>query len=246
MKLKSLLRRAQADIGLSACSEQMKRVLLLAFGMTALLGCQSSEAPTAEAAPAPVPRKLAQVGTPSSSEPTKIGLVVRKGPAITVGYPSPDKLLEQFHDPKHFGSEYDDLPSNFDAAYRARTWETAHMGFGEITYHGELVAAMYQEDKVDQDRVDELVDAHRAQVDLLPTMLHGKKVSYWFWEVPNQRLMICAYQSGHEGIKLTVAMGDNNVMDALGISPTFANKDLARIDAGSIQPAGPITHASKP
>ena len=224
----------------------MKRLLLLPSALVILAGCQSADAPPADAVHAEVATKTVMVGAPSNTEPTKIGLVVRRGPAITVGYPSPDKLLELFHDPKHSGSEFNDLPTSFDYHYRARTWETAHMGFGEITYDGILVAAMYQEDKVDQDRVDEIVAAHKEQVDLLPTNINGRKVSYWFWEIANQRLMICSNHTGRQGIKLTVAMGDDKVLDALGISLSMANRDMAIVDKASSAEKGPLARPIVP
>lgn len=207
----------------------------MALALSVLAGCQNGEAPVAQATPAVTVKKTSPVGDPGTTEPTKIALVVHKGPPITVGYPSPEKLFDEFRDNKHAGSEYNDLPANFDSHYKARTYETAHTGFGEILFDGDetnaarLVAAMYQEDHADQDRVDELRTAHSDQIGLLPTPITGKKVSYWFWELDGQRLMICSFQTGHD-FKITVCMGDDKVMDGLGISIEQATKDRAIID----------------
>ena len=176
------------------------------------------------------------VREPNSTTPTKIALVVKKGQPITVGYPSPSSLFDSFKDPKVFGSEFNDLPGKFEYPYRARSWETAKFGFGEILHNGVLVAAMFHEDHLPQSRVDEIVQAHKDQMDgLLPDLITGKRVTYWFWRIDHQVLMICAYQKDQKGFQLTAAMGDEVVLDALGISPAQANTDVARIDAPVIK-----------
>ncbi len=76
----------------------------------------------------------------------------------------------------------------------------------------------------------------------LPTVkVSGKKVTYWFWELNNQRLMICAFQSSskNKGLELTIAMGDDVVLDALGdLRPKAqADQDSSRFGRGSFSVA---------
>ncbi len=205
------------------------RIIFSATLGIAICGCQGTETPPAESLATASPKPIA-VGVPVTSLPTDIGLVVRRGLPITVGF-SPDAAFRLFRDPKQSGFEFDDLPPKFQWPYKARTWEEAHMGFGEILYNSQLVAAMYQEDNGDQERVNQLLVAHRDQINgRAPEQIGGKRVNYWFWEKDGQRLMICAYPTGRDVIKITVAMGDNVVMDALGISPDKARKDLNQVD----------------
>ena len=196
-----------------------------------LVGCQGSEVTTAQISPTPT-LKVASVPAPRTKEPTDIALAVRRGTPITV-WASPEASLRKFQDPKQVGFEYNTLPPKFEPPYSARTWEEdhAHIGFGEILYDGGLAAAVYQEDRGNQDRVDELVRDHQDLVGRLrPTTLQGKRVSYWFWDKDDQRLMICAFSTGPNVIKITVAIGDDVVMDALGMSADQATKDQVKVD----------------
>lgn len=219
----------------------MKRGAWLVVVAIAAVGCQNGESTVSDSTAATRPR-VATVAEPATLVATDIGLVVRHGQPITVGFSS-DTAFRMFRDPKQAtGFEYDDLPPKFQWPYKARTWEEAHMGFGEILYNGQLVAAMYQEDRGNQDRVDELVREHKDQVNgRSPTMISGKHVTYWFWEKEGQRLMICAYPSGRDIVKITVAMGDDVVMDALGIAQDKARKDQLQVDMsltkGTIKPS---------
>jgi len=217
--------------------------MLVALGLfgAILAGCQSGEPAPSAPIPIVVAKKIVPVDKPSSTDATKIGLVVRKGPAITVGYGSPEKIFDPFRDPKVFVSEFNDLPAKFEYPYRARTWETAHMGLGEILYDGDLVAAMYHQDHVTEDRVAEIVALHTEQMGdvRLGKLITSKRVTYWFWGVGGQRLMICAYQKDPKWIELTVAMGDDVVLDALGISPDQATIDAGKVDNTTSKPILP-------
>ncbi len=205
-----------------------------------LAGCQSSEPVAQQPIPITVPRKVTAVDKPRSVTPTKIGLVVRRGLPITVGFGSPSKAFDPFRDPKQFVSEFNDLPAKFEYPYTARTWETGKMGLGEILYDGDLVAAVYHQDQVTQDRVDEIVAAHGEQIGRSrpDTLVTSKRVQYWFWQIETQRLMICAYQKDQKGIELTVAMGDEVVMDGLGMSPAQADIDKRKVDEAAEKGTG--------
>jgi hypothetical protein len=201
-----------------------------------VVGCQGTE--TANTQPTSVaPIKAASVPSPRTKEPTDIAMSVRRGTPITV-WSSPDSAFRKFQDPKQVGFEYNILPPKFEPPYSARTWEEdhAHIGFGEILYDGGLAAAVYQEDRANQDRLDELVRDHQDLVGrLVPTTLQGKKVSYWFWDKDDQRLMICAFATGPNVIKVTVAIGDDVVMDAMGMSPDQAAKDQIKVDSSLLK-----------
>ncbi len=178
---------------------------------------------------------MPDVAEPGSTSPTDIGLVLQKGTsaaALTVGYSAPDKAFEAFKDPRYSGSESNDLPADFKYPNRARVWETALMGFGEVFYENTLVGVLYHEDKVTQDRVDSVVSDNTAQMDKIPrTDIIGKRVSYWFWQEGHQTAMICEFTSKRRGIQLTAAVGDDTVLHALGIGPSIAGSDMSKVDA---------------
>ena len=211
----------------------MNPKLLSLLGLVAVLaGCQTAEPVAQQPIPIVVPRKVAAVGRPRSTTPTKIALVVRRGLPITVGFGAPNKAFDPFRDPKIFVSEFNDLPARFEYPYTARTWEAGKMGLGEILYDGDLVGAVYHQDQAKQERIDEIVAAHKDQLDgrRPDRLITSRRVTYWFWQIDTQRLMICAYQKDQKGIELTVAMGDEVVMDALGMSPEQAAADAKKVD----------------
>jgi len=107
---------------------------------------------------------------------------------------------------------------------------------------------MFHEDELKQERVDEIVQEHRDQLGGVrpDNLITAKRVTYWFWKMENQRLMICAFQKDQRGIELTVAMGDDVVMDALGMSPEQAAKDAALVDAAAVKAAMPRSTLTKP
>ena len=58
------------------------------------------------------------------------------------------------------------------------------MGLGEILYNGDLVGALYHEDDVKQDRIDEIVSTHKEQMgDEKLELITGSRVTYWFWSL---------------------------------------------------------------
>ena len=227
----------------------MKRVVWFGWIILALAGCQSGDALIPEPEPATDHAKVDSVAKPVSFSATEIALVIVKNP-ITVGYSS-EGAFQLFHDrdSSKSGFEKVDLPPKFQFPYRALTWESGHSGFGEITYNSVLVFAMYQEDvsalyKGDkaQDRVDQLVKDHKDQLNgKAPDEVKGEKggrIHYYFWDEDNQRLMICSYQNAQDETMVTVAMGDDVVMDALDMSKQKAERAQILVDNAYFKVAG--------
>ncbi|MDR3691067.1 MAG: hypothetical protein P4L46_16930 [Fimbriimonas sp.] len=223
----------------------VRRALILCLLISALCGCQGGDV-AAPAGDSTVQEKAYTVGEPITNDKrdvkdtNEIALVVRHGAPITI-YSNHESAFQRFHDTKTVGFESDDLPPHFQPPYSAKTWEedSLHLGFGEILYNGELVAAIYEEDKANQSRLDGLIRDHQDQVgDLKDTYIDGQHVKYWFWEKDSRRLMICAFPTGRDEIRITVAMGDDVVMDGLGMSIARAHKDQADIDKSYFRTKG--------
>ena len=227
----------------------MRRLIVLSLVAVLLVGCQASETgqlqPSAIAS-APV-HPLTMVGEPSSTTPTKIGLVLKKGALITVGFAKPSEIFDKFKTPGVFGSEYNDLPAKFGSPYRARTWETAKTGFGEILYNDTLVAAVYHMDHATIEQVQDMKIVHQDQLDgVLPDFKceDGLSVNYWIWTREKQRLVICAYRKNEKdpaGFQLTVAMGDDIVMDALDMSPDALRVIASKVESANNPDAFPVS-----
>jgi len=188
---------------------------------------------------------------PVPSEPSQLGAtqiaLVRRGEPVTVGM-KPEEAFRIFKDPGRLGFERNDLPPGFPEGYRARTWEAESQGFGVITFNDRIVVAMYQEERANQERVSEFVRVHQERMgQMRPQIINGRRVSYWFWELDGQRLMICAFQTERDGVRITTSMGDAGVLEALGVNYDRALRDQEKIDRALTQPtAGEKTSGDRP
>jgi hypothetical protein len=211
-------------------------LLLVAVG-----GCQGGTTAAAEEPKAEAPAVPA-VPAPARVEPTDVGLV-RQGGIVRVG-DTWQTAREVFPQPST-AFEFDDLPERFRQTYKARGWETAKEGFGVITYQGRIVSAMHQTERATQDQLKAVLDTYRERLGPAPpTEVEGRQVRYYFFEREGQRLMVSAFQGDGDGIRLTEAMGVDEVLNALGINPETAQRDRDRLDQSFLQRAG--TPAKKP
>lgn len=217
-----------------------KAAWLLILVVAGLVGCQSSP-------PAPTAANIAPtstLGAPTHRQETNIALV-RQGKTVTIGMRGPE-AFDVFRDAREGGFEDDRLPPGFAAPYRARSWESSQRGFGVITYQDGVVAAMYQEHDCTLDQMQKWVDVHAQQMNRGPDQrVISKRLNYYFWEEGGQRLMILGFQKKATGmVELTMAMGDTDVLDAIGASPDRANFEKDRVDrllTGESETVAPAT-----
>jgi hypothetical protein len=170
------------------------------------------------------------VAAPTQIEATPISLYHRG--SVSVGMP-PEAAFKAFADLRSGGFENEDLPPGFKDPYQARSWEDGQHGFGLILFNGLVVAAMHQEEKVTLDELFSIVKDYKSRLaaaELTPRLISGAKVNYWFWDYGDQRLMICGFRSSPSQVQLTECMGEDVVLDALGISYERATQDEATID----------------
>lgn len=187
----------------------------------ALAGCQASSSPSDNALAAPA----ITVAAPQTTGPTDVELI-RQGGVIQVG-DAWDKAKDVFPEPRD-AFEFSDLPKGFGNDYKARGWETARQGFGVITFDDKIVSAMFQDDDVSTDRLTEILDTY-TRVLGRPATVESTQVRYWFYEKAGQRLMICAESADRNTVRLTEAMGDDVVLNALGIGVPEAQRDSVRL-----------------
>ncbi len=166
---------------------------------------------------------------PDFSHPSRLALVRRQG-QVAVGMTYPDEALAVFAEPP--GSyEKSELPPSIPAPYEARGWQRKGEGFGAILYKGRIAAAVYQLERVDEDRVQEILHTHEQAFGQPTTAVDGKFVRFWFWrpDPSGPVLMLCATEIQPKKLNLTLSVGTPQVMEALGMTPESAagTKDSA-------------------
>ena len=210
------------------------RYLLVAMIVSIAAGCGQSSAPaidspavTPEVTPIEAPTTA---GKPDVSQRTDIGMYHGKG-VVRVG-DSVSQALAVFPDaPRSY--PVNELPKSFKRPYAAKGWETATSseGFGVITYEDVVVAALHHIEHADRDRLSAILKEHETGLRKVKNVfVAGMRVNYWFWSDEGQTLMICSDETDPKNFKITVAMGDNRTLDALGISPEKAKHDATHLD----------------
>lgn len=120
--------------------------------------------------------------------------------------------------------EHDDLPPSIPEPYSARGWQTDDEGIGLILFEGKVAAVVHEMYRAPEDRCNEIVEAHRAEFGAPSSEVANGNVRYLFWDDNQaaQRLMLCTFEQSPKKFNLTVALGTNRLMDALGMAPDYA------------------------
>jgi hypothetical protein len=216
----------------------LRKLTLVAVAAT-LAGCASDGNGTAPlAAQAQIQAKTLELAA-SPPEQSRIGLY-RDEDSVRVG-DTWEKAKLVFPVPPHNADEIHDLPNGIPEKFEAHGWETpSGEGFGVITVEGKVVLAMYQLEKTKSDTVSDFEKTEEQHVGV-PETVTGRSLTYWFWSDPEakQSLMICALKVP-AGYNFTMAMGDDNVLERLGISRDGAKKEIRGIDGISsiLRPSG--------
>jgi hypothetical protein len=123
-----------------------------------------------------------------------------------------------------------DLPARFEKPYQGRGWEGATQGFGVILYKDVIASAMLQNERA---TLEEYTTSTNWYDENLPKaqaeMVISGDLKYRFWEFDGQRVMVLAQSKPNGTMRLTTAIGDDRVMDALGITPAAARHDAAAV-----------------
>lgn len=180
------------------------------------------------------------VEAPDMHSSTSLGLIRRAG-KIKVG-DTQDHAFRIFKQPPT-AYEFSDLPSVLSSEhFKAAGWQSTGSGqrpsegFGVVLYDDQVCLAVYQIDHQTEEGVQELLTDHQKEVGTTPTSTQlGKYIRYWFWQERTQRLMMVATSMPHEGASVTLAVGDVNVMDALGMSPDAAKNDQSQAEKSIVE-----------
>ncbi len=206
----------------------MIRKLWLAAAVFISIGCQSDASITSSSAKKDETLPVEFVGLPNTLIKTELAIFPDRG-HLNVG-DSWETAIEIFKPPKN-SFDFSDLPPRFkNPPYRARGWDSRTESFGVIMAQGRIAAAMYQLPKSDLDQLNELVNKHRrALLPLVASHVQGRHAQYWIWSKGTQRLAIVGLESQNT-VRITIALGDNIVMDALELSERDAARDSKQVD----------------
>lgn len=213
---------------------------ILVTGSLLLAGCQGDEVnPLVKREESSAP--VESVGPPNELVKTDLA-IFRESGRLQIG-DTWDTAIELFRPVKN-SYEFSDLPPRFTSPmYKARGWDARREGFGALLYKGRIAFAMYQLAKAEPNQFNDFVELHERQLRRHSVeKIDGKRAQYRFWQVDKQRLMILGLET--KGVtKITIALGDEVVMKALGISPEDARREIQRID-DSPEPEAPPSKTS--
>lgn len=198
----------------------MRALPLLGLAILAA-GCT----PEAEAPPiaAAAPQAIVQFPVPDYSRHTQIALV-QNGQRLRVG--DRRELIDELYPAPSRSSRLRELPPGFPPVYVARGWERNDdsEGFGAILYQERVAAAMLHFQSVDAEFVREQLAEYEEALGA-PTFIYGERVRYWFWEEPPHTLMVCVYEPTPQDRRMTLMMGDSELLERMGASVQKAQND---------------------
>ncbi len=203
---------------------RMSQAAIAALAISGLSGCQNTSvqavavAPQANAAPAfPVPKW---------DMTDRLGLIADDGALVKVGdtgevfrthFPRPATLARSLT-----GDDIPmDVPQDTHWSVTGYDYENASRGAGALLYDNRVATAMRQLESVQEKDVQAEVSKYTGQFST-PRTVFGARVSYWFWEVPPVRLMICSFKTNQGAYNMTTTIADDDVGEKLGISPDIA------------------------
>jgi hypothetical protein len=139
-----------------------------------------------------------------------------------------------FPKPEVRAAAFQDLPPGFGPGFSSSGWETDAEGYGIISLGARTVVAMHMEMGVGESRVNEIVSRYRRRLpskfaenfDLEKPHASHSWVRYWFAEENGHRLMVCAVRLEEGVLNVTEALGTEEALDALRMSPRFAAEDI--------------------
>jgi len=197
--------------------------VLVAVG---LLGCQAPEGKvTLEQVPvaAEATTSNVAVGLPPRLDESDLRLF-HSGASFRLGEPY-DHAMAVFPMPKS-AFEFNELPLPLQKNYVGRGWETSRLGFGAVLHNDRVLLALSQTDRTDAATAEQFLAAYdEAFTALQPITVEDGRVKARFFEQAGQRLMLLVVNDGN--IHLTAALGQVELMDAIGANPARVREGVA-------------------
>ncbi len=224
----------------------MRRILaLLPIFAVVLAGCTDLSG-------GPVPTEVVvKEVQPPQMKPSKLLYISPPGTdskQLKVG-DSQNEVSDDFPEPKS-AFIFRSLPPGFASRYSAWGYNTADLSFGVIyfgepdengsRFHDKVALAMTKEEGLTEDVVLSTEQQYADDFGM-PSTVTGKLVRYWFWSDPqsSQSFMLCAVVSKDskqaDHFELTAALGDDVVMQYLGMDVAHAKKDGQVLDKSPLK-----------
>ncbi len=190
-----------------------------------LSGCGSPQ-PVAKTPAAPPIRFAGKVTPPESLAPTDLALFSETG-RLRVG-DSLDEATRVFPSP-HGMVGPKELPPGFGQEFRARGFESREEGLGLILMDNRVALALRRLENRAFPEVQDLVAEFKVSFGEAQESVAGARIEYRFWEIEDQRLMLCTAPDKNDPTRfdITMAVGPINLMDALRMSYPAAREDRA-------------------
>ena|SRR5688572_9111024 len=205
----------------------------LGWTLIAIAMCSCAAPPPKDGLAGVSPPRMADIGDIDFTRRTEIALLNDQGTKLSVG-----DDIERAQDlfPKRGAKGFADLPPTLNSqVFNAWGWQTTHgEAFGAIFERRARRVALAMRTMPDQGQLalDDLINRFRREIGSTAAKELGVPagpIRYWFWTRSSMhRLMVCAVTNKKGGYNVTVAMGDVQVMDAIGADPEKAAVDLAK------------------
>jgi hypothetical protein len=193
----------------------------IVFLVLAASGCSSSD-PNSDA---PAVNKTLSTLVPEYTEVSKVRLpegrrYVSLGdseekaasvfPRSSRGFDFPDQLIPG-------------LPSDF----KAKGWESSTKGFGVILHDDKVVLAMEQLESIEADEFASLLENIKTVngLDRFQAVTQDK-AEYWFTKMGTDVLAISRVAGSKKRYQVTVTIGNEHLLDALGILKDVKKEDI--------------------
>ncbi|MEQ1933461.1 MAG: hypothetical protein ABL962_06230 [Fimbriimonadaceae bacterium] len=120
-----------------------------------------------------------------------------------------------------------ELPEAFGTRYEGYGFDTGTRSFGSIFFEDKLALAMIYRNAVKVVDSDLIMKSYKDAFGL-PEQTVGKgPITYAFWEIQDQRLMICVSTDQKTNLRnLTISVGHKNMMSALRMGERYATNDV--------------------
>jgi hypothetical protein len=209
------------------------KFLALSSLLWLLIGCSSSKK-------APQPQKEPEdkisshlfeskpaVTVPPLDEPhaSDFGLL-KEGQTVRVGeLDNAARVL--FPKPKG-ATTTNDTPPIQSENLRSEGWETDDQYFSMLTQRGKVAFAIWSKSNMSDPEFNTLVAEYERQFSppAKGAQIFGKNSTYRFWAHQTSRLMICSARDSKGVLTVSVAIGYHEILDALRMSPAFAERDV--------------------
>ncbi len=205
----------------SMLPQESKAIGLLLLVSSAGCGPQTSDAGTN----VPKSRTIVEVQIPAQAAEGSLALINGAG-KLKLG-DTQRVAFDVFPRPRG-AFEANELPPNMGDPFSAKGWEAARESFGIIAQEGKVVLAQYTQEDSSKEHLAEIVQSYRELLsEIKPTEMSGQYASYWFWETPSARLMICAATDPKGKLSVTTVIGFQAMMNVLRMDQADANNDQA-------------------